>query len=141
METFAYLHAAQEYEYPEEKEMSLNWVNPAALTLISIACSMGGNFAGAAHALTIFRGDSGAEVIRLQDLLRNAGYFPSASTGFFGEFTEAAVHDFQRSKGLEVDGVAGYHTLKALASSVKPVAPVTLSRLLQSSDLLYPLLR
>ncbi|MCY7282148.1 MAG: peptidoglycan-binding protein [Cyanobacteria bacterium CAN_BIN43] len=124
METFAYLHIAQEYEYPEEKEIKLNWVNPAALTLISIACSTwGGNIAGAAQAMTTLRGDTGADVIYLQDLLRKAGYFPSASTGFFGEFTEAAVHDFQRSKGLSVDGVAGYHTLKALGTSVKPVAP------------------
>jgi peptidoglycan hydrolase-like protein with peptidoglycan-binding domain len=126
METFAYLHAAQEYEYPEEKEINLNWVNPAAVTLISIACSVGGgNFAEAAQAITTLRGDTGADVIRLQDLLRSAGYFPSASTGFFGEFTEAAVHDFQRSKGLAVDGVAGYETLKALEASTTPVAPVT----------------
>ena len=126
METLAYLYAAQEFEYPEEKEINLNWVNPAAITLISIACSMGGgNFAGAAQAITALRGDTGADVIRLQDLLRSAGYFPSASTGFFGEFTEAAVHDFQRSKGLAVDGVAGYETLKALETSTTPVAPVT----------------
>jgi peptidoglycan hydrolase-like protein with peptidoglycan-binding domain len=125
VETFAYLHAAQEYEYPEEKEINFNWVNSAAITLLGIACStLGSNFAGAAQALTTFRGNSGADVIRLQDLLRNAGYFPSASTGFFGEFTEAAVHDFQRSKGLAVDGVAGYHTLKALETSVAPVTPV-----------------
>lgn len=125
METFAYLHAAQEYEYPEEKEINLNWVNPTALTLLGIACATwGGSFAGAAQALTTFRGQSGADVIRLQDLLRNAGYFPSASTGFFGEFTEAAVHDFQRSKGLAVDGVAGYQTLKALETVVTPVPPV-----------------
>jgi peptidoglycan hydrolase-like protein with peptidoglycan-binding domain len=124
METFAYLHAAQEYEYPEEKEINLNWVNPAALTLLACSTCLF-NFAGAAQAVTVLRGDSGAEVTHLQDLLRNAGYFPGASTGFFGEFTEAAVHDFQQSKGLAVDGVAGYYTLKALQIPVTPVAPVT----------------
>jgi peptidoglycan DL-endopeptidase LytF len=126
METFAYLHAAQEYEYPEEKEINLKWVNPAALTLLSIACSTGAaNLASAAQAATVFRGDSGASVTRLQDLLRNAGYFPTDTTGFFGDFTEAAVQDFQQAKGLAVDGVAGYHTFRALETSVAPIAPIT----------------
>jgi len=128
METFAYLHAAQEYEYPEEKEINLKWVNPAALTLLGIACSTWEvNLASVAHAATASRGDSGADVTRLQDLLRNAGYFPTAPTGFFGAFTEAAVHDFQKAKGLAVDGVAGYHTFKILETPVTPVAPAPIA--------------
>ncbi len=126
METFAYLHAAQEYEYPEEKKINLSWANPTALTVLGIVCSTwGGSLAEVAQALTTHRGDSGADVTHLQDLLRNAGYFPSASTGFFGGFTETAVHDFQRSKGLAVDGVAGYYTLKALQSPGTPAPSIT----------------
>ncbi len=135
METFAYLHAAQEYEHPEEKEINLKWANPAALTLLGIVCSTSAvNFASAAQAATIWRGDTGANVTRLQDLLRNAGYFPAATTGFFGDFTEAAVQDFQQAQGLEVDGVAGFHTFQALENSgtstnpiipINPIAPIT----------------
>ena len=131
METFAYLHAAQEYECPEKKEINLRWLNHAALTLMGMAyASLAVNLVSAAQATTVFRGDSGANVTRLQDLLRNAGYFPAATTGFFGDFTEAAVQDFQQSRGLAVDGVAGYETLGALeifVSPVKSTAPVNAS--------------
>jgi peptidoglycan hydrolase-like protein with peptidoglycan-binding domain len=51
-------------------------------------------------------------------LLRNAGYFPIASTGYFGEITQAALKDFQAAKGLAMDGIAGDQTFKALAASL-----------------------
>lgn len=125
METFAYLHAAQEYEYPEQKEINLNWANPAALTLMGIVCSTGVvNFTSAVQAATIWRGDAGANVVRLQELLRNAGYFPAPTTGFFGDFTETAVQDFQHAKGLEVDGIAGFHTFQALENVTAPIVPI-----------------
>jgi peptidoglycan hydrolase-like protein with peptidoglycan-binding domain len=119
METLAYLYAAQEYECPEEKEINLKWISSAAMTLLG----MTGAASIASHpvqATTVFHGDSGADVTRLQDLLRDAGYFPAATTGFFGEFTASAVRDFQHERGLEVDGVAGYETFAALESSVPP---------------------
>jgi peptidoglycan hydrolase-like protein with peptidoglycan-binding domain len=127
MEMLAYLHAAQEYEYPEEKEIDLNWVNRAAVTLLGVACATGFVNLGAAQAVMVFHGDSGADVTRLQDLLRNAGYFPIASTGYYGDVTEAAVEAFQRAKGLQVDGIAGDLTFKALqpAVSTAPNIPVT----------------
>jgi peptidoglycan DL-endopeptidase LytF len=129
METLAYLYAAQEYEYPEEKEIDLKWVNRAAITLLGVACSTGlVNLGGAAQALGMYYcGDSGADVARLQDLLRNAGYFPNASTGYFGEVTKAAVEDFQTAKGLAVDGVAGDQTLKALDSSLRATPAIAVT--------------
>jgi peptidoglycan hydrolase-like protein with peptidoglycan-binding domain len=127
MEMLAYLHAAQEYEYPEEKEIDLNWVNRAAVTLLGVACATGFVNLSAAQAAIVFYGDSGADVTRLQDLLRNAGYFPIASTGYYGDVTEAAVEALQRAKGLQVDGIAGDLTFKALqpAVSTTPNIPVT----------------
>jgi peptidoglycan hydrolase-like protein with peptidoglycan-binding domain len=119
METLAYLYAAQEYECPEEKELNLKWINSAAMQLLGMTCAA----SIASHpvqAATVFHGDSGADVTRLQDLLRTAGYFPADTTGFFGEFTESAVRDFQHERGLEVDGVAGYETFSALENSVPP---------------------
>jgi peptidoglycan hydrolase-like protein with peptidoglycan-binding domain len=124
METLAYLYAAQEYEYPEKKRMNSRCLTPSALALLGMTCStLVVNLANAAQATTVFLGDSGANVTRLQDLLRNAGYFPAATTGFFGDFTEAAVQDFQQSRGLAVNGIAGYETLRELESSVSPGKP------------------
>jgi peptidoglycan hydrolase-like protein with peptidoglycan-binding domain len=123
METLAYLYAAQEYECPEEKEINLTWINSAAITLLGITCAAWiVSLASAVQAATVFHGDSGADVTRLQDLLRNAGYFPAATTGYFGEFTEAAVQDFQHARGLAVDGVAGYETFAALEKNSGAVA-------------------
>jgi Putative peptidoglycan binding domain len=59
-------------------------------------------------------GDSGDRVQSLQDLLRDAGYFSSASTGYFGSATESAVIAFQQDYGLMVDGIAGSQTIAAL---------------------------
>jgi stage II sporulation protein D len=124
METLAYLHAAQEYESPEAKEIDLNWVNRGAVTLLAVCTT--GILSSAAQAVTVFRGDDGAEVTRLQNLLRDAGYFPIASTGFFGQVTEDSVRAFQKAKGLTADGIAGDSTFKALQPSTRPsIAPVT----------------
>jgi peptidoglycan DL-endopeptidase LytF len=123
METLAYLYAAQEYECPEEKEINLTWINSAAMTLLGITCAAWiVSLASAVQAAIVLHGDSGADVTRLQDLLRNAGYFPAATTGYFGEFTEAAVQDFQHARGLAVDGVAGYETFAALEKNSGAVA-------------------
>jgi peptidoglycan DL-endopeptidase LytF len=123
METLAYLYAAQEYECPEEKEIDLRWINSAVVTLLGMTCAAAiVSQPSAVQAAIVFHGDSGADVVRLQDLLRDAGYFPADTTGFFGEFTEVAVRDFQHARGLEVDGVAGYETLSAL-ENVAPSRP------------------
>jgi Putative peptidoglycan binding domain len=69
-------------------------------------------------------GDSSSAVGQLQDLLRNAGYFNSPSTGYFGTITESAVIAFQQDYGLVVDGVAGSQTIAALqGSNYRPVRP------------------
>jgi peptidoglycan hydrolase-like protein with peptidoglycan-binding domain len=120
METLAYLHLAQEYECPEYHEWKRS--NRPLIALLGILSTLSSlSLAQTAQALGFLQyDDCGAEVTRLQDLLRNAGYFPRSSTGFFGEVTEAAVQDFQRAKGLTVDGIAGDHTFKALEASTRP---------------------
>ncbi|MBX3573248.1 MAG: DUF3380 domain-containing protein [Mesorhizobium sp.] len=59
------------------------------------------------------RGSKGDDVRYLQDLLAAAGYRISAD-GMFGRLTEDAVRDFQRARGLVVDGIAGPRTLETL---------------------------
>jgi Putative peptidoglycan binding domain len=60
------------------------------------------------------RGDTGEGVRYVQDLLRSAGYFNAASTGFYATLTESSVKAFQRDQGLGVDGIVGTQTLAAL---------------------------
>lgn len=71
-------------------------------------------------------GDSGSGVTEVQDLLRSAGYFSGASTGYYGSVTENAVYNFQRDNGLVADGVTGSSTLSALRNGgFRPVRPGT----------------
>jgi predicted chitinase len=54
-------------------------------------------------------------VRRLQKRLTALGFDTGGIDGVFGHQTDTAVRAFQKSKGLEVDGVAGPNTLAALA--------------------------
>lgn len=66
----------------------------------------------------IRQGDTGREVYTLQYLLREAGLTVSID-GIFGTDTDARVRDFQRAKGLTVDGVVGGNTWEALIKTVR----------------------
>lgn len=51
------------------------------------------------------KGMSGKQVEQLQQMLRDAGYFTyPTNTGYFGDITEKALNDFQKSRGLPVSG-------------------------------------
>lgn len=77
--------------------------------------------------MTLRNGDRGQAVRHLQKLLNDRGAVLETD-GDFGDITEAAVRDYQRSAGLVDDGVAGPKTLSALAGS-------DTSRLLMRRDL------
>ena len=62
-------------------------------------------------------GSNGADVTRLQNRLKELGYFNGTVSGSFGADTEAAVTAFQQRNGLWVDGVAGEDTQRMLFSS------------------------
>ena len=51
----------------------------------------------------------------VQVALQNAGYYNGPIDGKFGKLTRKAITDFQRDKGLKVDGIAGSQTKTALA--------------------------
>ena len=65
------------------------------------------------------RGDESDEVVRLQDRLKELGYFNAnqRSTGFYGSITVDAVIDFQRKNGLAANGIASPETLAAIQSN------------------------
>lgn len=59
-------------------------------------------------------GSSGDSVRALQQKLLAAGFDPHGVDGQFGNNTKRAVEAYQRSHGLEVDGVAGNKTMRAI---------------------------
>ncbi|WP_257348695.1 peptidoglycan-binding protein [Pseudalkalibacillus decolorationis] len=64
---------------------------------------------------TLKEGSSGEDVAELQDYLMTKGVFPyHTSTGYFGSITNQAVKDFQESRNLQVDGIAGPQTNHAI---------------------------
>jgi peptidoglycan hydrolase-like protein with peptidoglycan-binding domain len=70
----------------------------------------------APHHPVLQFGDSGPAVRRLQRALRRAGESPGRIDGVFGRNTERALRDFQRSRALDPDGIAGPRTWVALPS-------------------------
>ncbi|GAA3820549.1 hypothetical protein GCM10022403_062460 [Streptomyces coacervatus] len=63
---------------------------------------------------TVGYGDAGPEVAEVQCLLRRAGISPGGIDGMFGPLTQGAVKRIQQRAGLEVDGLVGPRTWKAL---------------------------
>lgn len=56
------------------------------------------------------KGDTGPKVVTLQKALAKLGFAVGKPDGSFGDATEAAVIDFQKSNGLTPDGVVGAKT-------------------------------
>ena len=61
------------------------------------------------------KGASGSEVGSLQQRLQKLGYFKGAVDQYFGVTTEAAVIEFQKSKGVLADGSVGPSTIELLS--------------------------
>jgi pyroglutamyl-peptidase len=81
--------------------------------------------APAVTARTLSRGDTGADVVALQDALAAAGFSSGASDGTFGEKTEQAVIAFQKKNGLPGDGIVRTTTWAALAPSATAAPPTS----------------
>jgi N-acetyl-anhydromuramyl-L-alanine amidase AmpD len=62
-------------------------------------------------------GDKGYQVKRLQKLLVQRGFDPQGVDGVFGKNTDTAVRAAQKAHGLDVDGIAGPLTWRALLAS------------------------
>ncbi len=96
-----------------------NWLNippPPPIT---------GDFPGervsqAPSTQTLRAGDRGSDVEELQRDLRRRGFNPGPIDGIYGSQTQEAVRQFQRSRGLFPDGVAGRETLTALGLFDQP---------------------
>lgn len=63
---------------------------------------------------TLRKGNSGSEVMVLQQVLQSLGYLATQPDGQFGSGTDRAVKLFQEANGLTADGIAGPGTLAIL---------------------------
>jgi len=127
MENLAYLHSVQASEtdaiqldwqlFPRQFPPKTTWVKvlsiPLSLTILTTAT----------NALAFLRrGDSGAEVVNLQNQLKSLGYFQGKSTGFFASMTIEAVNRFQADQGLPQDGIVGEKTQAAIDARLGAVS-------------------
>ncbi|MBR5900594.1 MAG: spore cortex-lytic enzyme [Clostridia bacterium] len=67
-----------------------------------------------AYAITLKQGTRGETVKKMQQKLKNWGYYTGSVDGIYGAKTLAAVKYFQRKNKLVVDGIAGPKTLAAM---------------------------
>lgn len=65
-------------------------------------------------------GDTGPQVLALQQKLLGLGYWLSTPDGSYGVTTQQAVIALQKAAGLGRDGIAGPATMAALARGVQP---------------------
>ena len=72
-------------------------------------------------------GRNGFDVVFLQVVLKNLGFYSGAITGYYDGPTLAAVRAFQTSKGITVDGVVGPVTFFQLGLSNNAAAPSPLA--------------
>ena len=76
---------------------------------------------------TLQRGDSGPAVAALQSALAAKGFDAGPADGDFGPGTETALKEFQSSRGLSPDGIAGPDVAVALGLAPPPepfVSPI-----------------
>ncbi|HIZ17456.1 MAG TPA: peptidoglycan-binding protein [Firmicutes bacterium] len=69
----------------------------------------------------IQEGAKGVYVFILQDALNALGYTTAGFSGVFSYGTTIAVKNFQRDKGLSVDGIVGSNTWNKLANAAKGI--------------------
>lgn len=95
-------------------------VGTVAVLIVAVAAVIFGTPASGAPAPwpSIGAGQQGADVTAIQYLLRQHGSGIDAD-GHFGPLTEAAVVDFQSSRGLVADGVVGPQTWPRLIVEVR----------------------
>ena len=73
------------------------------------------NIDGAVRKIrTLKVGSKGDDVRQVQQLLSDLGYYTAAIDGVFGRVTRRAVIRFKKDQGLNVNGLVGKNTLKAL---------------------------
>ncbi len=85
--------------------------------------------------LVLKQGSRGDTVRKIQQRLKNWGYYKGSVDGIYGSQTRRAVISFQRKNGLVADGIAGNKTLQAIGISVSSSSSSSQSGKYSSSDI------
>ena len=72
-------------------------------------------------------GSRGEDVEKIQQRLKNWGYYTGKVDGIFGSGTLAAVKSFQRKNGLTADGIVGPKTAAAMGITLSNQSSAVLS--------------
>jgi len=119
---FVGIHASiEKTRYEQQRRISLmnlknKYLKPAVAISISSMIFLSGHALAASSTLHL--NSRGSEVTALQQQLKQLGCYPSnLITGFFGSITRDAVIRFQKSKGLQADGIVGTNTYARLGSN------------------------
>ena len=94
--------------------------------LALLLCAAMAMTAGDAQA-AVYWGQRGEQVRRIQQKLRQWGYFDGTVDGVYGQQTYDAVTRFQRKNGLTADGVVGDATAQAMGLSLAASAQASAS--------------
>ncbi len=93
------------------KEKFVRWNKPIVAVFLACAlmlvCMQGASS-------SVAWGSKGDDVVKVQQKLKQYGYYDGAADGVFGQETYNAVVWFQRKNGLTADGVVGKATAAAL---------------------------
>lgn len=100
------------------KPQTLTVTTPPVTVTVTTSGTTTGPSSATAPTTTLKPGDTGAQVVALQNALTSLGYSPGKADGDYGPSTEAAVKEFQTAKGLTADGVVGPQTLAALKNDL-----------------------
>jgi LysM repeat protein len=100
-----------------------NGIRPTGKIGMATRCKLGKLGMPLLGQRALSRGRVGWDVASLEFRLRRFGLPASKIDGRFDAVTAAALRRFQRSRGLEPDGVAGVRTFRALARGKPKPAP------------------
>ena len=95
------------------------------LILGLLFCSVAGFAENVAEQQALAKGSKGEEVQRLQERLKELGYYSISVDGDYGNGTVGAVSGFQGRNGLEATGIADAATQELLYSESALSAPAT----------------
>lgn len=84
----------------------------------------------------VYWGQQGDDVYRVQQKLKQYGYYSGSLDGYFGQATYDAVVWFQKKNGLKADGVVGSATAAALGISLQDNQTTTAAAATESESYL-----
>lgn len=112
--------------------MKRNGTGRVWIALLLASALMTAHIPGADAA--VYWGSTGEQVRRVQQKLRQWGYYDGAVDGVFGQGTYDAVVRFQRKNGLGADGVVGERTAEAMGIGLGGAVPASASSSSHESD-------